>query len=167
MIAKNALDEVLTQIDSEITALEARVSELQSAKKVLTELIGRGDVEKSISKRDTEPVPTPVTNVQDLGLRRKGLSIPEAAEIVLRAANEPLKARDIADRLLAGGFHYKNSVTRLRESIGAVLRPKVKEGDTFTKVDSGTFGLLEWERRDDGLLPQSEIWRYQNRATSR
>lgn len=72
------------------------------------------------------------------------LSISEAAAKVLRHFGEPMKARRIAETLLSWQYPYSKGVDDLRASVGGVLARAVREGDTFTTVNRGVFGLVEW-----------------------
>jgi hypothetical protein len=148
---------ILERIERELATVEARAQELRSARKVIAELMGVD------FKASNEPIQVATGQIArayaqgrqargDLELQRVGLTMPEAAEIVLGRAGKPLTSRQIAERLLEGGYPYKKGINVLRSSIGGVLSMKVRDHDTFVKVAPGTFALAEWglESVDDG-----------------
>jgi hypothetical protein len=95
-----------------------------------------------------------------------GMSIPEAAKMLLRIRRQPLSNPEIVAGFKAGGFILgsKDPVN----TVGAVLTRRANEAGDIVKVGRGTFGLKEWypgrsfakkERADPGdkgATPESE-----------
>ena len=63
----------------------------------------------------------------------------EAAESVLRESPEPLRTREIAERLMNGGFPAKD-IARLKTSIFTTMTRKT---DVFEKAGAGLWKLKE------------------------
>ena len=84
-----------------------------------------------------------VTPPPIVALDAYGLSIPGGAEIVLREAGQPLRNKQVAERMLAGGFRYELGGAKLRNSVGVMLHRRSKERKTFVKIAPGVFDLCE------------------------
>ncbi len=70
-------------------------------------------------------------------------TVHEAAEIVLRKADQTMKTKEIADTLLSMGYreHVRNFQT-------AVYTAMNRKPETFRKVSPGEWALTEWQRNN-------------------
>lgn len=71
-----------------------------------------------------------------------GMSIHEAAKLVLRENGSPVGNADIAKALQEGGLSMKSA--DVVNTVGAVLTRRSKESSDLVKVGRGVWGLPEW-----------------------
>jgi hypothetical protein len=156
---------LLARAIRELESTRARVRDLEGFIRIYPELIGTAFEMPSL---ETAPVDTPVEQTTaaptlrpEISLADPGLSISEAAEKVLRHHAREMKAREIAEALLAWDYPYQGTIQELRASVGGVLARKVREGEIFTKPESGLFGLAEWGTRNVPIsrVPQQPVER--------
>lgn len=139
-------DGLLALAERELAAARARARDLEGFVRVYRELVTTSTSspvpEDGPSARATSSgaVSRPPVSLAD-----SELSIADASEKVLRAVGRPMKARDIAERLLDWGFPYSAGLQKLRSSVGGVLSRKVGSRDSFSRPKPGMFALLEWE----------------------
>ena len=69
----------------------------------------------------------------------------EAVETVLRHEGSPMHLKPLAEKMRSMGFSYDGDHKALRKSLSATLDARVRNRDTFTRPQPGTYGLLEWE----------------------
>jgi len=74
----------------------------------------------------------------------------EAAQAVLKEAQQPLEVRTIYDRIVDGGlfkFGAKNPVSVLSQTLRE-RSPGGRKGDDplFVRTDAGKYGLADWKR---------------------
>ncbi|CAN5332927.1 hypothetical protein BH24GEM2_BH24GEM2_13520 [soil metagenome] len=142
---------LLVRAQQELDALRTRARDLEGFIRVYRELAGSA-LSMPAAPEVQEPSPVRVA-VPDsaparppVALSDPDLSIPEAAEKVLRHFGAHMKARQIAETMAQWGFPLKGrSIQDLRATVGGVLARKVREGETFTKPEAGVFGLAEWD----------------------
>jgi len=79
-------------------------------------------------------LPLPLAH-SDQVLNLSDKSVPDAAMAVIRAAGRPLRAKEIAERMVAGGFEARES---LPITVTTAIR---RRDDLFRKVDRGLFAL--------------------------
>ena len=149
-------DALLAQAQEQLAAARQRVRDLEGFVRIYQEL------RRGVPASALTPVP-PERSVADtpwlpndrgrtvsrndrpaIVLADPDLSISEAAAKVLRHSGYPMKARRIAETMLAWQYPYTKGVDDLRASVGGVLARAVREGDTFVKLATGLFGLAEW-----------------------
>lgn len=75
----------------------------------------------------------------------EGLSIPEAAERILRETGAPTHVYEIITRLQGRGFRADQAREALRLSVVGALARKARARDTFISKGPGTYGLRDWE----------------------
>lgn len=78
-----------------------------------------------------------------------GLSIPDAAERVLREVQKPMHVYEIITRLQQRGYRADQERESLRVSVVGSLARKARARETFVGKGAGTYGLREWESQDD------------------
>ena len=76
--------------------------------------------------------------------RFSGLSLEDAAEIVLREAGTPLHVRELGSRIKAGGWTHKRSRNPRPDQINYQLAARLPRSGRFIRVAPNTFGLAEW-----------------------
>lgn len=145
--AKARADADMAEAEAEVAAAQsnlmaaAAVSDrIETALGVIEEYAGgsaaSAPAAKSIQATFAMPDETP-------SLTKYGLSIPDGAEIVLREVGQPLRNKQIAERMLAGGFRYELGLTKLRNSVGVMLHRRDLDGKTFVKIAPGMFDLRD------------------------
>jgi hypothetical protein len=168
-------DTLLVQALAELETAKVRVRDLEGFVRVYTELRRSGVATPTqnapaalVSAHRLESRLEPLDGLQQdaataMAPTRPGvvladpdLSITDAAVKVLRYFGQPMKARGIAETMLAWGFPYPKGVDDLRASVGGVLARAVREGNEFTKLATGLFGLAEWGTGDgDGAAHEN------------
>lgn len=159
-------DNLLMQVMAELEVVAQRKRDLEGFVRIYTEFrrIGRTNALSQIQVPADRPAATSL-QVEDAGRLNAGsarpgvvladpdLSLVDAAAKVLRYFGEPMKARRIAETMLAWGYPYSKGVDELRASVGGVLARAVREQDgTFTKLETrGVFGLREWGMSDSAV----------------
>ncbi len=141
-------EQVLAEVRQEIGDLEGRIRRLRAVEEYLVEKTGGPNGEAA------PVVQTPTTERPAEHGQRPYAEMPahEAAVAVLRQTGKPLSTRDIAARMLAGGFRTK-SPKRLRNSVFGVMDLKK---NVFYKAGVGMWGLVEWESRREAEPEQEE-----------
>ncbi len=143
----------------ELEAARARVRDLEGFVRIYAELVDSAFSLPAPGPEEPHPVPVPIhrppAHRPEVSLADPSLSISEAAVKVLRYHVQPMKARQIAQTMLAWGFKYDGTVQDLRASVGGVLAREVRVGGDFTKVRTGTFGLKEW-LTDTGRIEEED-----------
>lgn len=138
-------DAIYTRAVSELEAARARVRDLEGFVRIYPELVCTAFAMPQGAAGPPQPPPVvraPRTGERpEVSLADSELSISEAAEKVLRHHGRAMKAREIAETMLAWEYPYKGSVHELRASVGGVLAREVREGGAFRKVATGTFSL--------------------------
>lgn len=151
--------DLLSRAEMELEVAKGRVRDLEGFVRIYRELVGTALAMPQGAAGPSHPRPlvhAPRTGERpEVLLADSELSISEAAEKVLRHHRRAMKAREIAETMLAWEYPYKGSVHELRASVGGVLAREVREGGAFTKVATGTFGLKEWFS-DPDLIEEEE-----------
>lgn len=153
-------DNLLTQALADLERAKLRVRDLEGFVRIYSEYRRSGPAGRSLPPPPTTelaPITAPLVEAQRANGERPGvvladpdLSITDAAAKVLRYFRQPMKARRLAETMLAWGFPYQKGVDELRASVGGVLARAVREQDgTFTKWGTGVFGLREWGLSED------------------
>jgi hypothetical protein len=76
--------------------------------------------------------------------RFSGLSLDDAAAIVLEEAGTPLHVRELGSRIKAGGWTHKRSKNPASDQINYQLAARLPRSGRFVRVAPNTFGLAEW-----------------------
>jgi len=126
----------LDQKLAEFTKLDARRSQVKAV---------IGNLE-ALYPRAAQPAPTTATTVRIAPTA----TMPDAAETVLRGLGRPLHIRSLIEAIQATGFHADRDFETMRTTLVSTLDRKVKAGQTFTKPEPGTYGLLEWRTEGHG-----------------
>ena len=159
------LTDIIVGLEQRISAYKTRLQELEKKRKRLEEEIAsikkylelaetlyRVEADKtklvSLSSQiitdDKGPRPSPLMDVTDqsreilLGRSKyAGMSVPEAAYQILRDTRRPMHAKELLQRLIAGGMQIKGK-TPLTSVATSLKRDK-----RFRKVNPNTFEALE------------------------
>lgn len=113
--AKDRLEEVRVEVEER----KATVERLQTALDVVGEYTDSKDADQFLADED--------------------YSISEAAEAVLRRAEQPLSIGGATNSILEHGFRYDKSADKLRRSLAGVLSRE----DQFERVERGVYTLRE------------------------
>jgi hypothetical protein len=137
--------DILQRIELEIRVVKRRLEELETTRRMVLEL--RAAPVPDLSLLDSELAEPEFRHVRVVctGAGRSLRSIerlPEAIETVLRYAGEPLGAREISERLVAGG--YKGYTANDIDSLRGMVRATVSRDARFATEARGTYGLVEW-----------------------
>lgn len=139
MDGRDSLAIAAAEIQKELEQLAKRQRKLESALKPLLALIEEGG--PSHVQIDFDPPEfRPDANALLRKVAKKGTTIVDAAEVVLRVASEPLRTAEIARRLLAAGFKYDKDFKTLRSSVMGSLDHRVRARETFVKTGPGSTG---------------------------
>ena len=131
---------LITELENELADHERQVEELRAAISVIRRLTVSDESENERPKKNLKPE-------QPLALPL--MTIPQGVRYVLREGRAPMKARAIADRMLALGFRYDKTASKLRASIGSTVDRKARAGDTFAKMGKGLYALREWQQNSN------------------
>ena len=131
---------LITELENELADHERQVEELRAAISVIRRLTVSDESENERPKKKLKPE-------QPLALPL--MTIPQGVRYVLMEGRAPMKARAIADRMLALGFRYDKTASKLRASIGSTVDRKARAGDTFAKMGKGLYALREWQQNSN------------------
>lgn len=117
--------EKLSEVKAEVEERKEAVERLETALDVVSDYEGADDSDQFLAGDD--------------------YSISEAAEAVLRRADEPLSIGAVTNSMLERGFRYSKSADKLRRSVSGVLSRE----DTFERVERGVYTLKDANNYDD------------------
>ena len=127
---RTSLSRELQQVDSEIAGRRKEINTLQDRIKT----IRGGDQTKVASKS---------TSVSSRRHKRRGkndISAAEAAANVISSAGRALNLDELVHDMKDAGYHFTQGDPA--QSLGIILYPMAKRGETFEKVAPRTFALL-------------------------
>src|SRR6266536_1118643 len=84
------------------------------------------------------------------GQRMQGESAKQVAIDVLRAAGEPLHAKEVAKRVIESGRCSRLQGKTPEATVAALLAVGSKPGGPFKRVEKGTYTLSEPTAKDEG-----------------
>lgn len=83
------------------------------------------------------------------GLRKPGLKLIDASVMVIREAGKPLGAKDIAKRILRGGYPYDNDLPTLVKSLRGVLSRNTGPDGVLSKPGRGLYDVANGTGAED------------------
>lgn len=129
-----ALSIALDALKRKHQELRIAIEHVKTAQIALSVLIDAPDPTRDESSRKSAPDPV-----------FENMSIPEAAEYILREAARPIHFREIMARMQARGFRADQDTQSLRLSLVGALARKAREGATFVSAGHGVYSLAAWE----------------------
>lgn len=132
----------VTEIDRQLEVLKKERDELTTTLRVLERLGYRIENCEQFTVEREPGSPLTVVSARTEPLNRfEGMSQAEASQAVLQQKKEPMRAAEIRDTLVAGGFPHKD-VGRLKNNLFTCMS---RRSDVFTKIESGLWALVEWD----------------------
>jgi hypothetical protein len=119
------------EVTADISRLETELVQLRAVQEYLAAKIGNEANEHSDRSGEVGSRSDRFVGMKQIG----------AAQIVLREAKRPLKTREIAKRLIDGGFHA-DDMARLKTSLFTTMKRKP---DVFAKAGAGLWALTKTE----------------------
>ena len=127
---------LVEQLRTRRDELDKLINTFEQALDVIPELIKNMKLEVDI---DSTPTSTN-SIIIDSASPYVGLSVSKAAIACLQEARKPLITRDLAARLIDGGFRTQAKNFRANLETALKVRPQ-----TFRKLAGGAWALVEWD----------------------
>lgn len=144
----NSLQAAIELIERDINDRMVDLRKLEAARDYLRAVLS-GQMEMaavlpahSAQQLPAEKAPRPAP----LSLAGEGIPITDAAARVLGAVGEAMSAEDLGRAMLAAGYRYSKSLTKLQTTVRGVLGRDVRTNPrtVFARPERGRFGLREW-----------------------
>lgn len=135
----NAVDELVRQVDADIAAAQARLRELHAVRGYILSLGSSHPQQNGCGGSGSAG-----TVPQAASGRFRDTSAAKAAAVVLRERGRPMHIKHIVRAILDGG--YPSTPRKVRSTLSTNMH---RQPDTFWKVRRATFGLAEWQRKQD------------------
>jgi hypothetical protein len=132
--------DVVEEIERALAELDRRATELKRARRTILQM--RGQIPWELTSMYTDPKPEPAAKPRSLG--EPGLTLPEAAVLVLEQAAAPLNVQQLAEGLILGGYPYPRGIDELRVSLRGTIARNVREGGMLANFGRGVYGLRQW-----------------------
>ena len=145
---KARLEEFIAHAD------ESEEATTQEATRLLTQLLRVRAAADSLLASSTRP------NVRDPERPGSllGLSLHEAARMVLEDAGSPLHARELGRRIKQRGWkHPRSKVARPDQIVFQLAARLPRVPETFVRTGPNTFGLRAWEGRSAHARPKPRV----------
>jgi hypothetical protein len=139
-----------TDYSAIITDLEGKRLELMKSVEVINAAIAGIRILQSSATPGAPNSEAPQVQPADRMSQFANMSIPLAAETLLRTVGHPLSTREICDGLKQEGFASK--ATNFMTTIGSVLNRHSKAVGRVRRVPNG-WGLAEWSEPTEPALP--------------
>lgn len=135
---------MLTEVEADISALELQIANLRSVAAYHASKLGKVQPAAPASKYADSSLFMAVTKQPDAF---KHLNQREAAEVIIKSEKRPMRAPEIAARLIAGGFPTTMEKRKLANSVFTTLNRDPKR---FKKVGAGLWDLVREDQSQAG-----------------
>ena len=127
----NQYADLFAEVTADVERLEAELAQVQAVRKYLENKVEKNGSGVSDHSSERAPRSRPFAGMKQIG----------AAAIVLQDAKQPLKTREIAKRLIDGGFPAKD-IARLKTSLFTTM---TRKPEVFKKAGVGLWALAKTE----------------------
>jgi hypothetical protein len=136
-----ALRAILAELDAKESELLSRLEEIRAARAQLLKVFH----EPTEGPATAGPVASSLARLAgpQSGSQKRSISWTDEVYHVLAEHRRPMHLQEIIDEIERRGVEVRDR-KKLRDTISGIVSRKARDSDTFSHVDKGTFGLLEW-----------------------